>query len=74
MSKFKSWLKKVFKIHEHDRKTFCVGQIAFVKCITCGDESIPWEVTKKVADAWHESHPKAMEELLEIKNKLEARV
>lgn len=56
--------------HFHEKKLFCVGEIAFVKCKTCGDESIPWQVRKSIADDWHESHPNAMEELLEINNKL----
>lgn len=65
--KFLKWLG----FHVHDRKLFCVNQIAFVKCIdpTCGMESIPWEVSADKARDWHESHPDAMKELLAIKEK-----
>jgi hypothetical protein len=56
-------LMRFFGMHVHERKIFCVGEVAFVKCVTCGDESIPWRVPKEVADAWHETHPEAMPQL-----------
>lgn len=44
-------LKKIFKIHEHERELFLIGNICLVKCVTCGAESIPWEVSKEKAEA-----------------------
>lgn len=57
------WL---FNIHVHKREVFCVGQYAFVKCMDCGNESLPWSVSKKVAQEWKESHPDAIERLTKI--------
>jgi hypothetical protein len=51
-------------LHVHERKVFCFGEIAFVRCMTCGDESLPWRVSSKTAKAWDEGHPQAMEEYL----------
>lgn len=60
------WLKRILGIHSHERKVFCVGNIAFVKCVTCGMESIPWEVSREKAKAWRESYPNAIDDLVAI--------
>jgi hypothetical protein len=64
-----NWLKKLFGTHIHERELFLVGRIAFVKCVTCGDESIPWEVSQEKADAC--THRKYdVKRLVEINNRL----
>lgn len=36
-----------------NRETFCLSNnIAFVKCMSCGAESMPWQVTPKTGEAW----------------------
>jgi hypothetical protein len=66
MRKFLYWLHGLFSGHKHDKKLFCVGEIAFVKCTTCGHESIPWKVKPETAKEWHRTHPDAMKELLAL--------
>lgn len=68
-----NWFKKIFKVHEHDRKLFCTGKYALVYCKSCGAESIPWEVSKKHAEEWLKLNPNAMKEYLEIKNNRDER-
>lgn len=51
---------------EHLKDVYCVGRIAFVKCLKCGAESIPWEVKQEVADAWTASHKERLEALYEF--------
>lgn len=53
-------------MHVHDRRLFCFGNIAVVKCVGCGMESIPWEVKPEHAEAWRKTHPTAAEEYIEI--------
>ncbi len=61
-----SWIRRKLRMHEHQRKVFCVGEIAFVKCTTCGAESFPWLVPKQIAKAWQDVHPEALSELVAI--------
>lgn len=63
-------IRKFFGLHVHERKVFCVGNLAFVKCVTCGHESIPWEVPEKTAKDWRRSHPNAIAELKTIQSRL----
>lgn len=49
-----------------ERENFCCGRIAFVKCTTCGAESIPWQVTEETAKNWKNSNENYMERLLTI--------
>lgn len=68
MSRFrrlKLWFKKTLGLHTHDRELFCVGNIAFVKCMDpkCGMESLPWEVSDAAAKAWAETNGHKLEKL-----------
>lgn len=64
------WLKRVLRIHTHERRVFCVGNIAFVKCVVCGFESEPWEVPDVIAQRWTDAHPNSVAELIELEKKL----
>jgi len=61
-------LKKWLGIHEHDRKLFLIGDIALVKCRTCGAESIPWNppveaVARAQALGHHENDAREIAEI-----------
>ena len=59
-----AWLKRLFKIHTCDnREVFCVGRFAFVKCMDCGNESIPWEVSERIAADWRETNGERLKKL-----------
>lgn len=64
------WLKRIFGLHVHTRELFCVGGVVFVKCMECGAESPPWVVEGDHAKSWADSHPKAIQELIEIDRKI----
>lgn len=70
MKKLTNWFKKIFKIHEHDKQVFCVGNIAFVKCMSCGDESIPWRVSESVAEKWRSVNEEKLTALYTFKRKI----
>lgn len=63
--RFKVWLG----FHIHEPKIFCAGQYAFVKCMTCRAESIPWLVSKVHADEWAKNNPNWAAELNAIDQK-----
>ena len=62
----KSWFKKLFRIHEHDRKLFLVGRFALIKCRTCGAESFPWEPDSKAVEAARPHHVNDAKEMTAI--------
>lgn len=63
-------LKRFFGIHVHERKLFLVGNICFVKCVTCGDESIPWEPPLIAVAAASDQHAGDVAELVKINEQI----
>jgi len=59
-------IKRFFGMHVHERKLFMVGDICFVKCVTCGMESIPWKPPLKAVRAARQQHAGDIDELVEI--------
>lgn len=68
--RFSDAIKKFFGIPIHDKELFAVGNIAFVKCKICGNESFPWQVSPEVAAIWHRANPDAMDRLVEINERV----
>ncbi len=64
-------IKCFFGLHVHERRVFCVTGIAFMKCVTCGAESIPWFAPQEAADEWEKANPDAVTRLVEIEKKIE---
>jgi hypothetical protein len=61
------WFFILIKIDFHSKETFCLSNnIAFVKCMICGHESVPWEVKPETAKAWLESNGHKLERLYEF--------
>ncbi len=60
------WLKKLFRIHEHERRLFLIGDYCVVKCVTCGMESIPWSPPKDALEAGRAQHANDVKEYTEI--------
>lgn len=73
-AKFKGWDKFWFKLgfHVHIRDLYLVGQYAFVKCMDCGGESLPWEVPLHMAEASKQYHIDDVSTLVAIDKRVKA--
>jgi hypothetical protein len=67
-AKFKGWDKFWFKLgfHVHIKDLYLVGPYAFVKCMDCGGESLPWQVPLDKAEASRQYHAKDVETIMAI--------
>ncbi len=74
------WLQNLFRktkealrdkcCEDENRGLFCLdSNIAFVKCLNCGAESMPWRVSGTSGDAWRKSNGHRLELLWEYVRK-----
>lgn len=73
-AKFRGWDKFWFKLgfHVHIKDLFLVGPYAFVKCLDCGGESLPWEVPLDKAEASRDYHAKDVGIIMAIDKRVKA--
>lgn len=68
-----TWLDRLklrVGIHVHNKQFFVVGHVCLVKCIECGDESLPWEVPLRMRDQVSADHRDDVTELVKIEKRL----
>ena len=63
-------IKSKLGMHVHTRELFLINGICFVKCVTCGMESLPWMPRQRHVKAAEEHHKDDLKKLVEINERL----
>jgi hypothetical protein len=68
------WLFILSRRKFHSKELFCLeSNLAFVKCMICGSESIPWRVKSETAKEWRETNGHRLEKLWGFERKRRVR-